>query len=305
MRNQRGSLKQMKFGVDIWKPTWWPEERWAWADTKHFRQNPNFPGPGKLGDFLTYCIELILQEANLNAADHVTQNPDPRKLAAKKRWRGIRAVPAVAGDNGNETLSPINSPQGPSAPPSPVVRSPTVSRSPSPPLIRTPSPPASRTPSPPASRTPSPPLTRSPSPVENDSEDTASNQDFETPSPNSSQESPVNSRRLPTIREDSPLSIPGPSGLQGSTRTRGLSTPVRNRQQPVRREAQVSDGSDIDESSVASNRPRPSVAASESSSRQPRRRRNSSINKDRPRIDPVSPVLTRMTRSRSRQSGNS
>ena len=272
-RRRAGKLKQMKFGVEIWRPSWWPEARWAWATTRHFKQNPGFPGPGKLGDFLTHCIELILQEANINVNDHVTPNPDARKLASKQRWRGNRAAAPVLGPN--ETISPIPSP--PSSPP-PVVRHP-----PGPPA------PADEAPVvPPADGAPVVPAG-----------DIAPN--IATPSPNSSFDNSPQ-RGLQTIRESSPLSpIAGTSG----TGFRGRGGRGRGRQQvptPVRRD-RASQRTESDTSSDDDVRSAPARSPPRTSSdRQPRRRRNSSINRDRPRTEPTSPSV--ITRSRSRQSGN-
>ena len=40
--------------------------------------------PATLGEFFTLCINLILQEFNLDPVKHVVADPDPLKLRAKK-----------------------------------------------------------------------------------------------------------------------------------------------------------------------------------------------------------------------------
>ena len=78
--------------------------------------------PATLGEFFTLCINLILQEFNLDPVEHVVADPDPVKLRAKQRARGIRQQVNAA--QNQPDVSPIQSPLRRREPPGPQQMSP-------------------------------------------------------------------------------------------------------------------------------------------------------------------------------------
>ena len=78
--------------------------------------------PATLGEFFTLCINLILQEFNLDPVKHVVADPDPVKLRAKQRARGIRQQVNAA--QNQPDVSPIQSPLRRREPPGPQQMSP-------------------------------------------------------------------------------------------------------------------------------------------------------------------------------------
>ena len=75
------------YGYEEWRPSFWLEERWNWANIKQPISKTNegmFTGAGTWSDFLSDTIKNILEKKSLKPEEHVNDLRDKTTVLKKK-----------------------------------------------------------------------------------------------------------------------------------------------------------------------------------------------------------------------------
>ena len=95
-------LKLVKWGESRLKPSFWPDDFWAWIEVKkNLSQfsNEMYTGKGSFMDFLTETIKRCLQMAGKNPDEYVRPNIDNVMLEKKMVKKGIHSAPSIERNN--------------------------------------------------------------------------------------------------------------------------------------------------------------------------------------------------------------
>ena len=98
--------KQIKYGKDEWKTSFWPQELMPWEKVvKNFSdmKNDDVPGKTTMVQVLREAVKRALIGRNVDPEDYYDSSFDKKKDVKRKRIRGINSVPEVFALNGDGT----------------------------------------------------------------------------------------------------------------------------------------------------------------------------------------------------------
>jgi len=83
---------QMVYGHPACRPSFWPQEVWAWENVKKClakTNEENYTGPGTYTDFLSICVRRLLEKDGRDPETFVCQEQNEAKIKKKLSMRGL------------------------------------------------------------------------------------------------------------------------------------------------------------------------------------------------------------------------